>query len=42
MICCRCQKGIKPDEPYRTHVHDRPSGPPVINYSHRDGCRQRR
>ncbi len=33
-ICCRCQQGIKPGEPYRKHAHDRASGAPLVNYSH--------
>lgn len=38
LICCHCQVGIRPDEPYETHVHDRASGPPYVTYSHRGVC----
>ncbi|WP_156723129.1 hypothetical protein [Streptomyces apocyni] len=37
-ICCRCDRTIKPDEPYERHIHDRGTGAPLVNYSHRDGC----
>ncbi|WP_156726919.1 hypothetical protein [Streptomyces apocyni] len=36
VICCRCERAIKPDEPYEKHVHDRATGAPLVNYSHRD------
>lgn len=35
LICCRCNHGIKPNEPYNKHDHDRASGPPVVTYTHR-------
>jgi hypothetical protein len=38
LICCRCQQSIRGDERAQSHHHDRPSGPPFTNYSHRDGC----
>ncbi len=38
VICCRCDQAIKPGEPYERHVHDRGTGAPLVNYSHRDGC----
>jgi hypothetical protein len=41
MICCRCDRGIMPGEPYREHVHDRASGAPLVNYSHKGGCPRR-
>jgi hypothetical protein len=38
LVCCRCDQGIRPDEPAQRHDHDRPTGPMLVNYSHRDGC----
>ncbi|MBD0838766.1 hypothetical protein [Streptomyces sp. TRM68416] len=34
-ICCRCQKGILPGEPYDTNTHDRASGPPLVLFVHK-------
>ncbi|WP_156726544.1 hypothetical protein [Streptomyces apocyni] len=36
VICCRCGREIKAGEPYERHVHDRATGAPLVNYSHRD------
>jgi hypothetical protein len=33
-ICCRCDQSIQPTEQAREHVHDRPSGAPLVEYSH--------
>ncbi|MGW1024177.1 hypothetical protein ACWD4J_10725 [Streptomyces sp. NPDC002577] len=38
MICCRCQQGIKPGQPFNVHVHDRGSAAPLTNYSHKGSC----
>ncbi len=38
MICCRCDRAIKSGELYERHVHDRGTGAPLVNYSHRNGC----
>jgi hypothetical protein len=40
-ICCRCQKGINPGEPYERHVHDRPTAAPFITFSHKGACHRR-
>jgi hypothetical protein len=40
-ICCRCQLGILPGEPYEENTHDRPTGAPLILFSHKGGiCKQ--
>ena len=40
-ICCRCQLGIPPGEPYDEHTHDRPSSAPLILFSHKGGICKR-
>jgi hypothetical protein len=35
LICCRCDRGIRPGEKYDEHVHDRASAGPTVMYSHR-------
>jgi hypothetical protein len=37
-ICCRCDWSIQPGQGVAKHVHDRPSGPPVVEFSHAYGC----
>lgn len=40
-ICCRCQLGILPGEGYEENTHDRPTGPPLILFSHKGSiCKQ--
>ncbi|MHC0432672.1 hypothetical protein ACX6XY_21195 [Streptomyces sp. O3] len=43
-FCCRCDRAIKPGEPYDRHIHDRATGVPLTTYSHRDreACARRR
>ncbi|GHH87129.1 hypothetical protein GCM10018793_61740 [Streptomyces sulfonofaciens] len=35
MICVRCDQGIRPGEPYDSHIHHGASGPGTTNYSHK-------
>lgn len=41
LICCRCGHSIRPGEKHDEHIHDRASGAPLVNYSHRGGCPSR-
>lgn len=34
-ICCRCQLGILPGEPYDEVVHDRPTGAHLTQFVHK-------
>ncbi|MFP3987915.1 hypothetical protein U9R90_10505 [Streptomyces sp. E11-3] len=36
VICRSREREIQPGEPYGRHVHDRATGAPLVNYSHRD------
>jgi hypothetical protein len=38
LICCRCDFSILPNERPAKHVHDRPTGAPLVEFSHADGC----
>ncbi|WP_156726171.1 hypothetical protein [Streptomyces apocyni] len=35
VICCRCDRAIRPGEKYEKTVHDRATGVPLVVYSHR-------
>ena len=39
-ICCRCQQGILPAEPYDEIVHDRPTGAHLALFVHKDRTRK--
>lgn len=40
-ICCRCQLGILPGDPYDEVVHDRPTGAHLVQFVHKGGnCKQ--
>jgi len=40
-ICCRCQQGILPAEPYDEVVHDRPTGAHLALFVHKGStCKQ--
>jgi hypothetical protein len=41
-VCTRCGRLILRSEPYRETSHERMSGPPLVTYAHRDGCKRSR
>jgi hypothetical protein len=40
VICARCDKPIRPGEPYGTHDEVRPTGPGLTLYFHKRRCRK--
>lgn len=40
MICARCDKPIRPNEPYETQDIERPTNPGVTLYRHKGWCKK--